>query len=579
MIRILTPFTRLLASRSASINLIAAISAPVVLLMAAVGLDHGNMILSKRTLQQHADLAAIVGSYDIANAEAKVLGHFQRNGADFAVRNGAKMLTRDGVVNFDEAKAFAQYGGYAELVRGQYLADVTIAPDKRFIANASPSDALKVTIRQSPKLFFPSILHTDARLGAVGVAAIGKVASAGISSRLASVDGGIVNAMLSALTGTTVSLQLMDSQALVAADINVLSFVDQLALDLNLKAATYEQVLATEVTFPQMLASLSKSANVGNAATTALSRLVQQTNKSKSKLKLEKLINLGSYGRRLVGSVSGLELKAGLMEVISAAANIANAGKQIAVDLDAAVPGLLSTKLTLWVGEPAVEASYYGVRRPGSAVRTAQTRLKLVTEVKGLAALLGIRIKLPIYVDIAKAEGLISGVTCSGGLNGATAGVDVAVKPAVFDIMLGSVNENDFFGTKPVALGKAEIIDVVLVAVDAKSRVTAGNQQATTLKFSDADIKAARIKSISTSDLTSSLTASLFSNLSLDIRLPLITLVTPTIILNAIGESLQLVTKPIDDVLFNVLELVGVRIGEADVRVSSAMCQRPVVVN
>lgn len=580
MVYRLSFMSRLAFNRAGSINVMAAITAPVVLMMAAFGLDQGNLILAKRSLQQHADLAAIVGSNDIVNAEAAVLGHFQRNGATFAVRQGSKMLTKDGPITFSESIAFAKYGGYAELVRGHYEADAALAPDKRFVANAVPNDTLKVTIRQAPKLFFPTMLHTKPRLGAVGVAAVGKVATAGISSRLASVNGGIVNALLGALTGTTLSLSVMDSQALVDADINALALVDQLAMDLNLQAGTYDQVLATEITFPQLITALTKSAKVGATATTALNRVAQQTSKSKSKIKLQKLINLGLYGKRLVGSISGLELKAGLMEVISAAANIANAGKQVAVDLDGAVPGLVSTKLVLMIGEPAVEATYYGVARPGSAVRTAQTRLKLVTEVNGLTGILGIKVKLPIYVDVAKAEAVISAVSCSGGLAAPSATADVAVKPAIFDIMVGTVNETDYFGFKPVATPTTvAIVDSLLLSVKAKSRITATNPQATVLKYSAADIKAAKVKSVSTTNLATSLTSSLLSNLTLEVQVLSITLGTNAAVTQALGKTLDTLVKPVDEILFNVLALAGVRVGEADVRVSGAKCQRPVVVN
>lgn len=568
-----------LADRGGSINVMAAVCAPVVLMMAAFGLDHGNLVLAKRSLQQHADLAAIVGVNDINNAEAAVLGHFQRNGTTFAVRNGKMMLTKDGVTAFDEKVAFSKYGGYAELVRGHYAADPSLAPDKRFVTGGLPTDALRVTIRHAPKLFFPNVFNSDPRVGASGVAAVGKVATASISSRLASVNGGIVNAVLGGLTGTTLSLSVMDSQALVDTDISVLAFVDQLAMDLNLQAANYEQLLATDVTFPQIVAALVKSAKVGATATTALNRLATQTSKSKIKLKLAKLINLGPYAQRRVGSLAGLELKAGLMEVISAAANIANAGKQVAVDLDGTMPGLVTTKLTLLIGEPAVDATYFAVNRPGGTVRTAQTRLKLVTEINGLSNILGIKIKLPLYVDLAKAEGTISAVNCSGGLNGSTASADVGVKPALFDIMVGTVNEADFFAFKSVTPSNVAIVDSLLLSVKAKSKISAGNQQATTLKFSAAEIKAGKPKTVSTTNLVSSLTASLISNLTLEVQVLSITLGTNTAVTNAIGKTLDGAAKPIDDVLFNVLALAGIRIGEADVRVGAASCQRPVVVN
>ena len=571
--------TGMLSACSGSINIIAALSAPVVLMMAAVGIDYSNLVLTKRALQQHADLAAIAGVSDIASAEAAVLAHFGQNDVDFAVRDGANMLTFEGSMAFNETLAYEKYGGYAEVERGHYTADATLPPEKRFIAGAYPREALKVTIRHAPKLFFPGVLTTAPRLGASGTASVGKVATVAISSRLASLNGGLLNRILSSLLGTSVSLSVMDSHALAATDVNVIAFAEQMAMDLHLEAVTYDKLLATEVSFNDILMALSKSPGLNAPSQTALTRLAQQVSKSKARLKLDRLLSLAPYGKRRVGSLGGLELKASIMEMINSAAAIANSGRQVSVDLDGTVPGLAEAKLTLLIGEPEVEAPSYALTRSGGTVRTAQTRVKLVTEVNGLSALAGLKLRLPLYVDIAKAEATIAAINCTGGLSANTASTDILAKPTLAEVTLGDLDEVAFFELKDTTVGMSTLIDTLLLRIRAKSRVTAADVKPTKLTFSASEIKAGKIKSVSTQSLLEPMTTSLFANLEVNVQVLSISLGTSDAVTKALSQSLAVVSKPLDEIIFGVLAVVGVKVGEADIRVGSARCKRPVLVH
>jgi uncharacterized membrane protein len=99
-----------------------------------------------------------------------------------------------------------------------------------------------------------------------------------------------------------------------------------------------------------------------------------------------------------------------------------------------------------------------------------------------------------------------------------------------------------------------------------------------TLSFTPANIAAGDIKSVSTEDTVTSLVTSLLKNLDLDIKVLFLTLGRPTAIQSALADTLSLLTKPLDKVLYNTLLTLGIRIGEADVRVTSVSCQRPALV-
>lgn len=75
-----------------------------------------------------------------------------------------------------------------------------------------------------------------------------------------------------------------------------------------------------------------------------------------------------------------------------------------------------------------------------------------------------------------------------------------------------------------------------------------------------------------------STTRTLLQNLDLDIQLLFLTLGTPKTVTSALASTLGGVTPAIDDLLYNLLLVAGVRIGEADIRVTGVSCQRPALV-
>src|SRR5690606_34526792 len=77
-----------------------------------------------------------------------------------------------------------------------------------------------------------------------------------IGSRLASLDGGLANALLSGLLGGQVSLTVMDYRALADARVNLLQFSDALATELGVTAGDYDALLAHQVQAGQMLSAL-----------------------------------------------------------------------------------------------------------------------------------------------------------------------------------------------------------------------------------------------------------------------------------------------------------------------------------
>jgi uncharacterized membrane protein len=98
------------------------------------------------------------------------------------------------------------------------------------------------------------------------------------------------------------------------------------------------------------------------------------------------------------------------------------------------------------------------------------------------------------------------------------------------------------------------------------------------LTFQPADIAAKTVKNISTKDSLTSTVQSLLGNTDIEVQLLTLTLGTPKAVTAAVAQTLTGLTKPLDELLYNTLMMLGIKIGEADIRVTDARCQQSVLV-
>ncbi|WP_296081196.1 TadG family pilus assembly protein [uncultured Agrobacterium sp.] len=562
-------------NKSGNIAITAGLTAPLFVGLLALGVDYGALTLQKRELQQTADLAAISAAAAV-NPDQAVLQYFKLNGKKIGIKTENGLLTDTGFVSADIEGELAGVDGYATVTKGRYVPDSTVDVGQRFVADASPTNAVKVEIVEKGQIYFASSFTTAPKISAVGTAAASRVAAFSVGSRLLSLNEGLLNAVLSGLLGSSVNLKLMDYQALVSADINLLKTIDILAIDLGLQAGTYRDLLTKDITLSQFLNALGRTGGLQPSLVATIKTLERAANKTSISLPLEKIVNLGPFLGNMVGSGENLKVTAELFDLVSAAAIAANGHQQIAINAGASVPGLAATKLTIAIGEPPVSAPPLAVGSTGTVVRTAQTRLAIETSVTGLKALLGLQINLPLYVEVANAEAKLADIRCMTPGNGA---VDIDVVPGLAEIALGNVDTSAFnnFGRTP-RVTKASILDSAVVRINGMAQINSGNLTKSRLTFYQADIQEARIKQVSTKDVTTSLVASLLKKLDVDINVLFLTIGSPAIIQSALADTLSAATKPIDELLYNTLLVMGVKIGEADVRVTDLRCMQPVLV-
>ncbi|MGF6255567.1 TadG family pilus assembly protein [Ensifer sp. LBL] len=572
------PMRSLARARSGNIGVSAALAMPLVITSMALAIDYGYLTVQKREMQSTVDLAAIAAAANVSSAEKAVLNHFANNGLNYGVSTPNGLLTIDGKTLPPGDINTAKLDGVATVTRGRYVPDPSVDAGQRFIKDATPTDAVQVMLERKGDIFLASIFTKAPDLSVYGTAASSKIAAFSVGSRLASLNDGLLNSILGQMLGTTISLKVMDYQALIDADIDIQPFLKIIATRLNLTAASYEDVLKANLTMPQLLASMRLVQGLSGTVTAALKSIELSTSSDKRTFTLAQILNLDPKKSLQIDAGSDWAMRVSALQIVSAAAAIANGENQIALNAVAGLPGIASAKVKLAIGEPPVETPSHRLGTPGAAVRTAQTRLSVEVNVDGLAALAGIRIRLPIYVELAYAEAKLADIRCYGGTP-ENASVSVDAVPGIAEIAIGDVDPavlSNF--SSDARVQRAKLVDALVVKIDALAHVEAQNLKPTRLSFSPSEVAARSIKTVSTKDILTSTTQTLLNNLDLNIQVLFLTLGSPTIVQQALAQTLGAVTKPVDDLLYNLLLLVGVRVGEADVRVTGVKCQSPVLV-
>ncbi|KQR77551.1 hypothetical protein ASG03_14150 [Rhizobium sp. Leaf341] len=571
--------SKLVSSRDGNIAVMSALALPACLGIVAVAVDYGQLTLEHRQLQTVADLAAIAVASDMAHSDDALLAHLDNNGLAMVLKTPQGWKSPKGAL-LPEGTVAAPTGRVT-VEKGRYAPDPALSPDERFKPAAQLADAVRVHVQQPGTLFFAGMFTAPPMLSATGTAAISKTAAFSIGSRLASLQGGLLNAILGRMLGAKLTFSAVDYRSLAAADIDLFRLSKGLATDLNLTAATYEDVLQTELTMPQLLSAVTKYGGVAAGASGLVSELRRIVPPGGDKFTLGRFVDLGSKSRLRVDAKNGIAMKVGLLDLLQSSASVANGSDLVSVQTQAALPGLGTVDLNLAVGEPPVSAPPYRIGEPGEAVRTAQVRLSATVRIDGLAELLGTKIVLPLYVEVAHAEAKLADIQCHGGKpDNATVSIDAA--PGVAEVSIGSVDTSAMknFGSKP-RVTRTRLVDTPALAIDGMSSTTVGGTQLKRVTFSPSAIASGMTKSVSSTGLTTSATQSLITNLDLSVEVKLLlglSLTPPKVLQAALAKTLGAVTPSVDALLDSVLATAGVRVGEADIQVTGVDCANPVLV-
>ena len=342
---------RFAADDRGNIAIMGAASLLLVIACAALGVDVGAIFADKRRTQSATDLAALVAASDLTNASRAAAATVAKN-------------------NYPPESLVA-------VEPGVYTANASLTPQQRFVAAATPANAVRVTMQTKTPLYFGKVLTGDSQwnLKATAIASTTRLASFVIGSRLVSLNGGLLNSLLGGMLGTTLSLSAMDYNALLSAKIDAFDFLSALATRVNLTGVSYDTLLNSNLKVTDIVAALQTAAAGNNGAIAALSSISSAISGMTKKITPNALINVGPYSGLTVGQKPKVGASVSALDMLSAMAALANGTNQIAANVNLSLPGIAGVTLQATVGERPVGTSWITVGSLGASVHTAQTRV------------------------------------------------------------------------------------------------------------------------------------------------------------------------------------------------------------
>jgi len=571
-------FLAMLRQNAGSVSLLFAASIFVLFGFGALAIDVGSFFYEKRRQQTANDLAALAAASDLPRARAAAQASAGSNG--FTAAN------------------------VGTVQHGVYSADPALPVERRFTPGpAATANAVKVDMRAVTSMILGRVLAAapgsrqqaggtgasgmhasfdsgDVPIGSSAIAAQDAQAAFAVGSRLVRLEGGLLNGLLGTLLGGSLSLSVMDYDALVKARIDLFTFSKHLATRANLTAATYDDVLKANVRLGDVLAAAADAAreNPANtaAANAALAQIAQSRNGAAQRVDLGQLASFGAFGDKPLAGPKPIAASLTALDMVSAIAQISNGTRQIDVGLALNIPGLAAVSLKLGIGERPVGTSLVSVGRAGASVHTAQTRLLLTIDLvgSGQAAL----VRLPLYLELAAATAKLSSIQCNPG-DVTTSRVTLGVTPAVIDAWIGQVSMAEFNNFRnPPNPPAATLLNVLgLAKVTGRAHVTMTNLAETPVAFSYTEILRGDKRTTSTQNFIATLLGRLIGDLDIRVEALGLGLGLPGLE-GAVSGIVAAAATPIDQLLNALLGTLGIGLGQADSWVTGVRCGGAVLV-
>ncbi len=527
----------LVRDRRAGISIIAAFAMTMLIGAAALAVDVGALYLDRRKLQGIADAAALAAASRPGEEQAAAARIIAAN-CDCGIR-------------------------IAELMTGTYTADLAVPAEQRFTAGGPTVNAVRIRLTRDRPLYFGQFL-TGKNHSIIGASATGArrgYAAFSLGSRVAAINGGLPNALLSSLTGSELNLSLLDYNALAGADIDLLAFSDALRTELDADVLTFGQTLNTQVTLPQVVAALASASNgqAGAALEHIASRALPRS------LVPSHAIDLGPRSSSIRVDAAN-PVKVNALGLLNTLLLLGNANRQIDLSVASNLPGGSGIDIALLVGEPSANSPLIAITDTNDViVRTAQVRVKLDTRiVTPLAA-----VQIPVLAELGSASARISDIDCRPN-SGAAVSLAVVTSPAT--LAIGTVDAADFQDIRrPLDPRPARVVKLPLVSVDAAAELTLSDLAEKQVAFSRADIDGGQVKIVSSTGLVAGAAKSLADRVELKVNV-LGLGVNLNALRTVVGDTVALAAPVLDTVLSDITGLLGVHVGQADTRVNALRC-------
>jgi uncharacterized membrane protein len=333
------------ARQRGAIGLIAAVTLGTALVFLLLVIDSSRLYVEKRKLQSIADMAAL---------EA-----VQRKGDCLPATNTAPTYAGASAVR----NGYVIPPGSALIVKCGVLA--TGATNQRvFSADSTKTDAIQVIASRPVMTSVAGGLwamangggyNLNTQLSAVAVAApkiLPPQAQLTIKSTLVTVDStksAALNLLFGQLLGGSLNLSVAGWQGLVDTNINLLSYLNQLALNVGVTAGAYDQLLTKNLKISQLLDAAITVLNAGGSTASVAVSGLTSINAIIGNLD----VTLGSLLQLQTGSVSaGLNTSLNVFQLAEAFVQLANTKNGVVATIPVNIPGLVNAGVQVKVIQP-----------------------------------------------------------------------------------------------------------------------------------------------------------------------------------------------------------------------------------
>ncbi|MBC3779673.1 pilus assembly protein TadG-related protein [Pseudomonas sp. SWRI99] len=372
-----------------AIGLMAAATLSLALVLMLLVVDTGRLYMEQRKLQRVVDNAAL---------EAVSRGGNCLPGLTAATFAGQSALRNGYIVNAGNTLA-TTCGMLVTAASG--LRTFTLDATQSGAVRVAASRTLTSSFAGGVQALFsaaPVSLNTTLNASAVAAKPQPTIAQLNIRSTLASVDtarSNILNPLFSGLLGGNVSLTALGWEGLLNTDINLLKYLDQLAINLNVAAGNYTQLLNTQATVTQLLQAAATVVQLDGATAQVITALgqLQVAAANAAPVRLGEILQLQTGT-----TAAGLDANLQLLQLVQGVVQLANSKSAVAATLPVNVLGLAGVTVRVKVIEPP---QFSAIGDPARAkadplgpdriyVRTAQVRTMLSVNLPVLTGVTGL---------------------------------------------------------------------------------------------------------------------------------------------------------------------------------------------
>ena len=319
------------ARQRGAIGLMAAVTFGLALLLMLLVVDSGRLYMEQRKLQRVADNAAL---------EAVSRGGTCQAGLTAAAYAGQN-ATRNGFTVATGSSLSTSCGSLTTGANG--LRTFTANPAQAVAIRVIATHTVPISVASGvAALFTPGPINLTTQLSATAVAAAPTptVAQLSIRSTLGTVStaqSSILNPLVGGMLGGSLSLSAVGWNGLLNTNINLLSYLNQLAINLGVAAGNYTQLLNTTTSVTQLIQAAITVVQANGATADILTALgnLQVAAINAAPLKLGDILQLQT------GLPStALDANLQLFQLLQAVIQLSNSNSAVAATLPINVLGL-----------------------------------------------------------------------------------------------------------------------------------------------------------------------------------------------------------------------------------------------